>query len=81
MTGTTFAVSWCVSLRRCADAGHDLRKTLIAAIKNRTKETVVIGLDEPCAPKRFIRRDALDARRHNLVHGLPARTALVLFLP
>jgi hypothetical protein len=54
MTGTTFAVSWCVCLRRCSVAGHDFSKTLIQTIKIRAKVPVVIGLEEPCAPKRFI---------------------------
>jgi hypothetical protein len=35
MTGTTFAVSWCASLRGCAVAGHDLRKTLTQTSETR----------------------------------------------
>jgi hypothetical protein len=35
MTGTTFAVSWCASLRECAVAGHDFRKTLTQTIEAR----------------------------------------------
>ncbi|MCO8313505.1 hypothetical protein [Pseudomonas mandelii] len=37
MTGTTFAMSWCVSLRHCAVGGHDFRKTLTQIIKTRAK--------------------------------------------
>jgi hypothetical protein len=79
MTGTTFAMSWCVSLRRCAVAGHDFSKTLTQTIKTREIVPVIVGHDEPCAPNRFIGVTCSMLEGHNLVHGLPARTALVLF--
>ncbi|URM30479.1 hypothetical protein LLY42_13495 [Pseudomonas frederiksbergensis] len=41
MTGTTFAVSWCVSLRHCAVAGHDFSKTLTQIIKTRAEAAVL----------------------------------------
>jgi hypothetical protein len=37
MAGTTFAMSWCVSQRRCAVAEHDLSKTITQIIKTRAK--------------------------------------------
>src|SRR3989344_3179800 len=62
MTGTTFAVSWCVSPCCCAVAGQDSRKTLTQTIETRANVPVVIGIDEPCAPKRFIGRDLLKSQ-------------------
>jgi hypothetical protein len=79
MTGTTFATSWCVCLRRCAVAGHDFRKTLIQTIKTRANVPVLIDLDNVCAPKRFMGIATAIPRSCNLVHELTARTALVLF--
>ena len=37
MTGTTFAMPWCVSPRVCAVAGHDLSKTITQIIETRAK--------------------------------------------
>jgi hypothetical protein len=72
MTGTTFAMSWCISPRRCAVAGHDFRKTLIQTIKTRVRVSAL------CA-KAVHRDQCLDPAGRNLVHKLSARTALVLF--
>jgi hypothetical protein len=57
MTGTTFAMSWCVSLRRCAVAGHDFRKTLTQIIKTRAKASLscakAVHPDQRISPDRL----------------------------